>query len=437
MLFKRIGLVDENFNYQENMYVGTEGDRITYVSPKPPTDEGRFGEVYFGNGKILMPGFVNAHCHIPMSLMRGYGENLPLHRWLNEKIFPIEDQLYDEAVYYASLLTMAEALRFGIVSTTDMYFFIDAIISAVDTAGVKCNLSRCIANPMGTPPEALMSIKEMEKSIQLYNGYNNGKIIMETGPHAEYTNNDETVQFIVEMGKQYGVGMHVHISETMDEYNGCIERHGCTPVEYFDKMGLYDLRTNAAHCVWLSENDRSILKNKGVSVSTNPISNLKLVSGICDVNQLLKDGINVAIGTDGVASNNSLNFFESMKMFALLGKFKANDPACMTPQEVLYSATRAGALSQGREDCGLIKESFKADLIVVDANVPNMQPTHSALNNLIYSADGKDVLLTMVDGEVLYKEGEYTTIDVEKAMAATNIAKDNMVAAVNAKNLAR
>ena len=179
---------------------------------------------------------------------------------------------------------------------------------------------------------------------------------------------------------------------------------------------------NAAHCVWLTDDDREILAEKGVSVSSNTVSNMKLASGICDVPALYAKGINVAIGTDSAASNNSLNFFEEMKLFALAGKFRAMDPAAMTPEQVLHSATRAGALAQGREDTGLIREGFKADLIVVDAAVPNMCPTHDMLNSLIYSADGKDVLLTMADGKVLYRDGMYMTLDIERTRAETEAA---------------
>jgi 5-methylthioadenosine/S-adenosylhomocysteine deaminase len=192
--------------------------------------------------------------------------------------------------------------------------------------------------------------------------------------------------------------------------------------------GAFDVPANAAHCVWLTDNDRDILAEKGVSVSSNPISNLKLASGMCDVVKLYDKGINVAIGTDSVASNNSLNFFEEMKAFALVGKIKSNDAAVMTPQQVLRSATRSGALAQGREDCGLLKEGFKADLIVVDTSCPNMQPAHNILNNLVFSADGKDVKLTMVDGDVLYRDGEFKDIDIEKTIAEADNARKEILA---------
>lgn len=432
MLFKNIGLINENFEYKENMYIGTEGDTITYIGSKAPDDESRYGETYDGKNRVLMPGFYNAHTHSTMTLMRGYGENLPLDRWLNELVFPFEDQLYNKGVYWGTLLEMAEAVRFGIVSNSDMYFYTDAMVRAISTSGTKSNLSRSISH-FGGPVEDSLGYQEMIQAIKMYDGWDNGRIMIEACPHSEYTTTEPMVRAIAEVAKRYDLRVHVHVAETEKETRECIERHGKTPVQYFADCGLFDQPTNAAHCVWVNENDIAILKEKGVSVSSNPISNLKLVSGICPVNELYKAGVNVAIGTDSVTSNNSLNFFEEMKMFALLGKFKANDPSAMTPQQVLYSATRGGALAQGREDCGLVREGYKADLIVVDMDVPNMQPIHSVVNNLVYAADGKDVILTMVDGNVLYKDGEYLTIDVEQAIAETENAKNKMLAGVEAQ----
>ena len=457
MLFRNIGLVDENFDYREGMFVGTIGSRIVYIGDTEPAKEQCdalaekysdefanfipacnchrpehfhpvFYEEYDGTGKVLMPGFYNAHGHSPMGLMRGYGENLPLDRWLNEKIFPFEDKLYSDAVYWATLLAMAESLRFGIVSTSDMYYFIDDMVRAVSVSGMKTNISRAVAGIGQTKLEDCIGYVEMRQAIEMYDGFLNGRIQVEASAHAEYTNNEFFLRAIADAAREYGVRMHVHVAETESETKGCIERYGRTPVEFLADCGLFDVPANAAHCVWLTDNDRDILAEKGVSVSSNTVSNLKLASGICDVPKLYAKGINVAIGTDSVASNNSLNFFEEIKAFALMGKITSMDPALMTPKQVLRSATRAGALAQGREDCGLVKEGFKADLIVVDASGPNMRPVHNMLNNLVYSADGKDVILTMVDGDVRYRDGEYKDIDIEKTIAEAEAATKKILA---------
>lgn len=426
MLFKKIGIIDENFKYRPDMYVGTDCHRIVYVSSQPPEDEERFFETYDGKGKVLMPGFYNAHGHSPMTLLRGYGENLPLDRWLNERIFPFEDHLYGDGIYWATLLAMAESIRFGIVSTTDMYFFMDDMVRAISTARVKTNLSRAISN-FGTPVSESASLKEAEETIKMYYGMDDGRILIDACSHAEYTCDIEMVRAIADMAKQYDIRTHVHISETKKETDECIARHGKTPAEYYCEAGFFDQPSTAAHCIWVSQHDLEIFKEKGVTVASNPASNMKLASGMCNVPPMYDMGINVAIGTDSVASNNSLNFFEEMKLFALTGKVTSMDPASMRPEQVLYSATRAGALSQGREDCGLIKEGFKADLIAVDVSGPNMWPNDDMANALIYSADGKDVCLTMVDGSVLYRDGEYTFIDIEKTCWETEHAKQEIL----------
>lgn len=432
MLFEKIGIIDENFDYQEDMYVGISGNLITYIGKEAPSDELKehYYETYDGRGKVLMPGFVNAHGHSPMSLMRGYGENLPLDRWLNELVFPFEDKLYPDAVFNGTLLTMAESIRYGITSTSDMYFWIDDIVRAVTTSGAKANISRSVTHFGGDINESA-GFREAEESILMYHGFDEGRILMDTSIHAEYTNNDDSVRALVDQSKRHDLIMHVHVSETEKEVRECKERrNGMSPVEYFDSFGMFDQPVLAAHCVWLSDNDREILKRNNVTVASNPISNLKLVSGICDVKSLKEAGISVAIGTDSSTSNNSLDFFEEMKTFALLAKYRSGDPSFLTPKEVLYSATRAGAIAQGRKTSGLVKEGYRADLIVVDTDVPNMQPVHNMVNNLVYSACGKDVVLTMVDGKVLYRDGEYKTIDIEKVIADTNAAKNKILASL-------
>ena len=457
MLFKNIGLVDENFEYRENMFVGTIADRIVFIGEEAPTEEERealsaryseelaktasscccsrpanfdplFYEEYDGTGKVLMPGFYNAHGHSPMCLMRGYGENLPLDRWLNEKTFPYEAKLDGDAVYWGTLLTMAESLRYGIVSTTDMYYFIDDMVRAISVSGMKSNISEAVTSFGDTSMDTCVRFKEMREAIMMYHGFQDGRILTDACAHAEYTNSEMSLRAVAESAKEFGVRMHVHVAETKSETDGCIERHGMTPVAYLAKCGIFDVPANAAHCVWLTDEDRDILAEKGVTVSSNTLSNLKLASGMCNVPALYAKGINVAIGTDSVASNNSLDFFEEMKMFAMVGKIVNGDPALMTPQQVLHSATRSGALSQGREDCGLVKEGFKADLIVVDVDVPNMKPVHNMLNNLVFSASGKDVLMTMVDGSVRYREGEFTDIDIEKTAAEAAAANRRILA---------
>lgn len=421
MLFKEITILNREFEIEENKYVGVKDGKIKYIGSKMPSED--FGEVYEGKNRLLMPAFYNAHAHSPMALMRGYGENLALMDWLNTRIFPFEDQLNSNAVYWGTLLCMAESIRYGIVSSSDMYYFIPDMVKAVADSGAKANISRAVANPMGMPLDQLPSIGEAEEAIRVYNGIENGRIIMDASIHAEYTSNEETVRYVAEMAKELGVRMHVHVSETRNEHEECKgRRNGMTPTQYFNHCGLFDVPTIAAHCVWCEDEDFDILKEKGVTVASNPVSNLKLASGVARVHDMMKRGISVALGTDSVASNNNLNFFEELKLFATLAKTREMNPTVITPKEALMAATVNGAKAQGRTDCGVIAEGNKADLIVLRTDTLNMHPVHNMLNNIVYAATDSNLVLTMADGKVLYKDGEYTTIDIEKTIYETEAA---------------
>lgn len=426
MLFKNITILNENYEIEEGRYVLVEGDRIKSITDAMPEDY--VGETYEGQGKLLMTGFYNTHAHSPMTLMRGYGENLALQDWLTKKIFPFEDHLTHEAVYWGTTMAMAESLRFGIVSTSDMYYFIDDMVAAVKDAGAKANICRSIVN-FGEPDVwKLPSMEEMTRTYEAYHNIEDERIKMDISLHAEYTSNENDVLAVAGYAKEKNANMHIHMSETKLEHEECKQRRGgLTPVQYFNKLGALETPTTAAHCVWIEGEDFDILKEKGVTVASNPVSNMKLASGVCNVPELLRRGINVGIGTDSVASNNSLNFFEEMKMFAMASKMYYGDPTAVTPVETLRAATWSGAKSQGRNDCGLLKEGYKADLIVVDIDKVNMHPIHSMTNNLVYSASGSDIVLTMVDGKVLYRDGIYTTIDIEKTIFEVQKATDGIL----------
>lgn len=415
MLFKNITILDENFIARDNMFVGIKGETIDYIGTEEPG--AGYGDSYDGNGKLLMSGFFNSHAHTPMTLMRGYGENLSLQDWLTKRIFPFEDKLSGNAVYAGMMLGIAESLRFGIVSTTDMYYFCDEMARAVLESGVKNNLGRGVVNFSEDGDIALLpGFQETKHSFETYHNEGNGRLKIDVSLHGEYTSNPKTAKHLAEYAKLTGANVHVHVSETEFEHEECKKRHGLTPVQYLSKQGIFDTKATAAHCVWIEGDDFDILAEKGVTVASCPVSNLKLASGVCNVPLLLKKGVNVAIGTDSVASNNSLDMIEEMKFFAVANKGARFDPTLITPTETLQAATFAGAKAQGRNDCGKLAVGWKADLIVVDLTKPNMHPVHNLANNIVYSATGSDILLTMVDGKVLYNNGEYLTIDIEKAI---------------------
>lgn len=415
MLFSNIDILDENLDHCRNVYVGVKDGRIAYIGTEKPEED--FGEVYDGSGKLLMTGFVNTHSHSAMTLMRGYGENLALSDWLNKRIFPFEAKMDHDAYYYGTMLAAAEMLRFGIVSTTDMYYDVPATARAVGESGIKMNFSLGITCFDDREAGEIGTVQELLRSLPEYHNAFDGRFKLDASIHAEYTSTPKLVEGVAEIAKEKGLNMHVHLSETKAEQEACKERHGRTPARYFYDAGVFDVRTTAAHCVWLEDEDFDILKEKNVTVASCPVSNLKLASGFCPVPRLLEKGIQVALGTDGVASNNNLNLMEELKLYATLFKACAGDPTAVTPKQALYAATRAGALAQGREDCGALKVGNRADLIVFDLrDRPYLRPCYDMLNNLVFSAMGTDVCLTMVDGRVLYRDGVYTTIDLERTV---------------------
>ena len=415
MLFKNITMLNENLDVEKERHVLVKGDRIAYIGDKPPAEP--CGREYDGRGKLLMSGFFNAHAHSPMTLMRGYGENLALQDWLTKKIFPFEDKLDSNAVYWGTMLAMAESLKFGIVSTSDMYYFFEDMAEAVAECGAKSNISRSVTNITGEDPQTLTSMKE---NTDFYNKYHNtadGRIRVDMSLHGEYTSDARTARVLADCARDVGdVIMHVHLSETKLEHEECKQRHGMTPAAYMEKMGLFDVPALAAHCVYAEDDDMDIFRAKGVTVATNPVSNMKLASGVCNASKVIDKGVNLAIGTDSVASNNSLNFIEEMKTLAISSKVYYADPTLIKPKDALRAATSGGAMAQGRTDSGILKVGNKADLIVLDISGPNMHPVHSLINNIVYSCSGGEVIMTMVDGNVLYENGIYSLIDIEKTV---------------------
>lgn len=413
MLFENISYFDENFNIIKNAFIITEGKYITYVGKIMP--ESYKGKTYDGSGKLLVPAFVNAHTHSAMTLLRGYGSNLPLDRWLNEKVFPFEDKIKGRDAYYATLLAEAEMLRCGTASFSDMYFFCDDVCQAILDGKMKCNFSRGLTSFDDVPLEKHIGFNEAKAAYKAYHNSGNGKLKIDFSIHAEYTSNESFVRAVADYIRELDTVAHIHMSETKKEHEECKLRHnGKTPAEYFSDTGIFDSKALAAHCVWVEPHDIDIMREKGVSCSANPASNMKLGSGIANIYALKKFGVNIAIGTDSVCSNNNLNIFKEIYLTALLQKAIHFDATLISEKEVLEMATVNGYKAQGRENCGIIKENYCADLSVFDISKENMFPDTDTTCNFIYSGSGADCVLTMVDGEILYENGEFKTIDIEK-----------------------
>lgn len=427
LLFNDITVLTAEGKTIPHAYVAIQDNKIVNFQLERP--EGTFDRIYDGRGKLLMPALYNAHAHVPMTLLRGRGDNLPLDRWLNEAIFPFEDHITESDAYHATLLGIAEMLRFGVVSFTDMYFCTDARARAVLESGIKCNLSDCVVSmEPGVAYRDLPLCAQNEEWIEKYHGAGDGRLLMDMSLHAEYTSTPEMVASLAQATKEAGLRMQVHVSETQKEVAECLERHGKTPPAYLAELGLFDVPTTADHCVWLTDDDRRILADKGVFVACCPASNAKLGSGIANVNAMREAGITLCLGTDGVASNNNHNMFKDLYLMSLMQRAGDANPISLSAEELITIATRNGALSQGREDCGMIAVGAKADLAVLDIDTPWMQPVHTMAENVVYSAEGSDVILTMVDGKILYENGNYLTIDIEKEIVETRAARDAILA---------
>ena len=418
MLFKNIGMLGENLDYQENRWVGVKDGRIAYIGETAPTDADSYGDVYDGTGRLLMPSLYNAHTHVPMTLLRGFAENLPLQAWLNEKCWPFEAKMTAEDNYWGTLLACAEAARYGCVSFSDMYYHTDERVRAVVEAGMKMNVCESELFFEEKPYSEYAIAAKTDDYVKRYHGAADGRILVDYNIHAEYTSNELTCRGLAEAAKDAGLRIHIHASETKSEHEECKERHnGMTPLAYFESIGVLDVPATAAHCVWVENGDIDIMLRRGVSVVNNPASNMKLGSGYAPVAKMLERGVNVCLGTDGMASNNNHDMFEDMYLMGLIYKGYELDPAIITPKQVVHAATRAGALSQGREDCGLVKEGMKADLCVLDVTGPQWCPMTAPIYNVVFSGSGSDVVLTMADGKVVYRDGVWTGIDVERAKA--------------------
>lgn len=405
---------DKEIQVLKNKTVITENGRITYVGTKPVESKKQHHGID-GTGKALVPGLVNAHTHVPMTLLRSYADDMALHTWLYEHIFPIEAKLTDEDVYWGTQLGLLEMISGGTTCFCDMYYFIDRIAQATAESGMKALITRGLTN--GTDQKDYSEdgrLKEAVASFEQWNGTHEGRIRMALAPHAIYTCAPGYIRAIRDTAEKLGASIHVHVDETVKEHNDCLNQYGKTPVKHLYDIGLFDLPTVAAHCVHVTDRDLDKMKEKNVTFVHNPGSNLKLGSGIAPVPQALKKGINIALGTDGASSNNNLNMWEEINLAALIHKGATLDPLAVKAEEAFCMATVNGAKALGFENTGIIKEGYQADMVLLDLSKPHYYPQYNLLSNIAYAAQAADVETVFVDGKILYDKGEYKTLDKEK-----------------------
>ena len=415
MLFSNIAVLLPDGTVCPKGFVQTQGSKITWVgrTPPPPREE----EVISGEQRLLIPGLVNTHCHVPMTLLRGYGEGLPHQSWLTQRIFPFEALLTQEDVYWGALLGIAEMLQNGVTSFTDMYFHCQGIAQAAAESGISCNLCYGFTSEEDLPLEAQPGFAQVKALFCGWNGAQEGRIRVDVGVHAEYSSTPQAVRGLAAFAQKNGARIHLHLSETMREHQECLTRRGKTPTAYFESLGVLDSPVTAAHAVWVTEADMEILSRRQAVVSHNPTSNLKLGSGVAPVARMRQKGVNVALGTDGAASNNRYDLLSEMRLALLLQNGLGGDPAVLSPWDGVFMATYGGALSQGRQDTGAIQVGYTADLAMLDFSGPHMVPCHDPLAHLAYAAGSSDVLLTMCRGKILYQQGCWPFMDVERVKA--------------------
>jgi 5-methylthioadenosine/S-adenosylhomocysteine deaminase len=379
---------------------------------------------------VVMPGLVNTHTHAAMSLLRGYADDMQLAEWLGEHIWPAEAQLKAEDVYKGSLLACLEMIKSGTTSFADMYFFMDETAKAVELSGLRASLSHGLIE-LWNKEKGEVDLKEGRRFVRAWQGAAEGRITTMYGPHAPNTCSEEFLAKVKEEASRDGAGIHIHLLETETELNEMKEKYGKCSVHLLEDLGFLGPDVLAAHCVWVSDGDIDILSKRGVNVSHNVISNMKLASGIAPVQKMLDKGVNVSFGTDGCASNNNLDLFEEMKTAAILQKVSTSSPTTLPARKVLEMGTVNGAKALNTET-GMLKVGKKADLIILDMNKPHLTPCFDVRSHLVYSAKGSDIRTTIVDGKVLMDNYRVLVLDEEKVMEEAKKAAEDLIARVKA-----
>ncbi|MEK5436437.1 MULTISPECIES: amidohydrolase [Paenibacillus] len=392
-------------------YMTIEDDLITYIGKEEPLMEDDV-QVVDGSRLLFMPGLVNTHGHAAMSLLRGYGDDLALQVWLQEKMWPMEAKFTGEDVYWGTSLSVLEMLKGGTTTFLDMYDHMDRVAEVVELSGIRSVLMRGV---IGLCPEEVQNHKLAEaiSFARNWHGKADGRITTMISPHAPYTCPPDFFVKFVQAAHDLDLPMHTHMSETKREVEQNVVDYGLRPVAHLEKLGMFTRPSIVAHGVHLNDEEIEILARHDVGVSHNPGSNLKLASGVARVTDLLKAGVKVSLGTDGAASNNNLDMFEEMRLAALIHKGVSGDPTAVPAPEALRIATEYGAKSIFLNDVGRLAVGMKADFIAIDIDQPHLLPHTDLLSHAVYSASAKDVEHVWVNGKQVVKHGECITLDEE------------------------
>ncbi|MCL2106342.1 MAG: amidohydrolase [Oscillospiraceae bacterium] len=393
--------------------VGIEGDRLAFVGQAPAGFVP--DKIIAGEDRMVIPGLINTHTHAYMTIFRGRADDLPFQRWLFENILPMEERMRPGDSYWGTLLAACEMLRSGTTCCNDMYISAGENARAAEESGMRAVLSRGLVGGGREDPGGIRRLKEATAEIAEFRNAGNGRITFRLAPHAPYTCAPEYLALVIERAKELGVGIHTHLAESRAEIADIRERYGATPFGLMERVGLLELPTIAAHCVYMSPEDIEIAARNRMSVATNPVSNLKLANGAAPVRELLAAGVNVSLGTDGAASNNALNLFRELGFLCLLHKGINEDPTCVSAAEGLRAATINGARALGLEsETGSIEPGKKADLTILNLRRTHWYPHSNLMAALCYGAQGSEAETVIVNGEILMENGQFTKLDEER-----------------------
>ncbi len=415
ILYKNINYLDlENEKIIEGADIFIEGNLIKKIGNNLQI---KASEVIDGNFLLMTPGFVNGHTHLGMSYFRNYADDLKLMDWLENEIWPIENKLTADDIYWSSLLSICENIKSGVTNFCDMYYEMDRVCDATIISGIRGTLTRGLTDNDGKGKEKLKSVRE------LYNNYHNkanGRIKVVPAPHAIYTCSENFLREISDLSKDLDGIINIHLSETKGEVENSLKEHGMTPISYVNSLGLLDNHVIAAHCVHITDEEIALIKDKKFYPIYNPTSNLKLASGFTPVEKLLKNNIIMGIGTDGDSSNNSQNLLQDMHIGAIVNKAREMDEQAVKAIEILKMATINGQRALGISKAGLIKEDYLADLTIFNLKSSNFTPKNNLINALVYSATAEDVRDVLCDGKFVMRNRELVNLDEERIKFEVN-----------------
>ena len=397
----------------KNAYILIKNNKINEIGQMKQLENKnlKYSNIIDARDNIALPGFINTHTHAGMSLLRGYADDLPLKEWLENKIWPFEKGLSADDIYWGSLLSIMEMIKTGTTTFVDMYFQMDKVAEIVKKTGIRAVLTQGLIEEK----DGLQGLEKAKDFSLKWNNKAQGRIKTMFAPHAPYTCSPEYLNKIKNIAIDNDSAINIHIAETKNEFEFINDKYDYTPVQLLDSIDFFDVPVLAAHCIYVNDDDINILKEKNVGIAYNPLSNMKLASGIAPINLMLKKGINIGFGTDGVGSNNNLDIIEEARVGSYLQKVKNLDPTVINKEDILKMLTIKGARAANLNNLGLIKNDMLADIILINIkDNTRYYPHHNNLSNLFYAGSGNDINTVIINGKIIYHNNELISIDSEK-----------------------